>query len=137
MDADPACFAGVDIEIRAWLDGPPDTGFEAPFVEPGWLDLPAPNLPALWTSPPVEPDHLCAPDALPCNWFFLHIDPASGVTLDFPPRWLLVTGHIDDPAAATCHFVYPADWADERLGDEIAVAGCRERFVLDSYRDAP
>jgi hypothetical protein len=46
-----------------------------------------------------------------------------------------VTGHLDDPAAATCRYVYPDDWAAERADDAEAIATCRASFVLVSLRD--
>lgn len=135
-DSDPACFGDSDIEIRGWLDQPPGVGFEPPMIEPGWLAYPVGNLSSLWEIPPTGPDHFCPP-AVPCPWFFPHIDPASGLTLDFPQRWIIVTGHLNDPAAETCHYVYPEDWTDERADDALAVGLCRTSFVITALRDPP
>jgi hypothetical protein len=68
----------------------------------------------------------------------LHVDPSSGLSLDFPPpRWVLVRGHLRDPAAETCHFVYAGDSTEERMPDAMAIESCRQGFVLVSYQDAP
>jgi len=136
-ESNAACFGGADIVIQGWLDEPPGVGFEGPPIEPSWVAYPAPGLPSLWTTKPVGPDHLCPPDAGPCGWFFLHLDPASGLNLDIAPKEIIVTGHLDDPAAATCHYVFPDDWTDERPDDAQAVEGCRGHFVVVSFRDAP
>jgi hypothetical protein len=136
VEAEPECFGSSTIELRGWLDRPPDTGFLPPFVEPGWLDVPA-HLATLWAERPVEPAHLCAPTAEVCAWFWLHVDPASGVSLESQRRWVQVTGHLDDPAAATCRYVYPDDWTEPRLDDAWAVEACRTKFVVDSFANAP
>jgi hypothetical protein len=136
-DADPRCFGGADVEIRGWLDSPPDTGVEPPFVDPAWLAYSTPMMTSLWEIPPVGPNHFCPNQNGACPWFFLHIDPASGLTLDFPPRWLIVTGHTQDPAAETCHFVYGEEWTEPRLDDALAVESCRTKLVIVSFRDAP
>lgn len=136
-DADPRCFGGADIEIRGWLDEPPGVGFEGPPIEPSWLAYPAPGLPALWTGKPIEPDHICSAPPIPCAWFFLSLDPKSGLDLDIPPREIIVTGHREDPAAATCHFVFPADWTDERPDDSAAVGTCRASFIVTAFRAVP
>ena len=137
METDPACFGSATIEIRGWLDGPPDTGFEPPLVEPTWLFLPAADMASLWEIRPVEPNHFCPQTAASCPWFFLHIDPASNLKLEVRPRWVTVTGHVNDPAAQTCHFVYPEGWTEPPLDDAIAVDGCATKLVVDSYEDSP
>lgn len=137
-EADPACFGSADVEIRGWLDKPPAIGFEPPGISPRWLHYPSgSDLTTLWEARP-EPDGSCPTiGEQGCTGFFWHIDPASGLTLDGPPRWLIVTGHLDDPAAQTCHYVYPEDWTKERADDAEAVATCRAQFVIVSFRDAP
>jgi hypothetical protein len=73
-----------------------------------------------------------------CVWFFVHINPASGLTLDGPPRWVIVTGHREDPASAQCRWVYPDNWPLETdLDDASAVDLCLQQFILVSVRDAP
>ena len=109
MDADPACFAGAEIEIRAWLDRPPDIGFLALLHRTHVADLRA-RAPRLWSSRPVEPNHLCAPDAPTCNWFFL-----TSIRRRAWPSTSALDG-CSSPVTSTTppqqpvHFDYPADW---------------------------
>ena len=64
--------------------------------------------------------------------FFL-VDPTSGIVVSGPARWVVATGHRMDPAAETCHWVYPPDTPPaERYDDADAVALCQEHFVLES-----
>jgi hypothetical protein len=123
------------VEIRGWLDFIPDMGFEAPLVEPTWIYYPTANR-AIW-SEERGPDQTCLGAAAACTWFFAHADPAAGLDLDRKPGWVLLTGHLDDPAARTCHFVYTEDWTEPPLDNADAVATCRSRFVIVSFSDAP
>lgn len=136
-NADPECFGGSELVIRGWLDEPPGMGFEGPLIKPEWVAYPAAGLPTLWTGRPVEPDHVCPAAGLPCAWFFLHLNPASGLDLDISPREITVTGHLDDPAAATCHYTYDDNWEGDRPDDANAVAECRTKFIVVSFSDAP
>lgn len=134
------CFGRSAVRVRGWLDLPPSIGFEPPSIEPGWVYYPAPDAPTIWEAKPAGRDN-CEVDGEQCAWFFPHINPASGLTLDGPPRWLILTGHYLDPAAETCHWVYPDDWpdapSDTPESRAAAVALCRQGFVLDSFVDAP
>jgi hypothetical protein len=134
-NSDPACFGSADVEIRGWLDFIPDMGFEAPLVEPTWIYYPTANR-AIW-SEERGPDQTCLGAAAACTWFFAHADPAAGLDLDRKPGWVILTGHLDDPAARTCHFVYTEDWTEPPLDNADAVATCRSRFVIVSFSDAP
>lgn len=136
LDSDLSCFGSTDVEFRGWLDYPSAIGFSPPGVKPKWLYFPSSNLSALWQVPPVGPENQCA-EGFVCAYMFLHVDPASDVTLTGPPRWLIVNGHRDDPNAARCHYVYPEDWTEPHLDDAVAVATCRQSFVLTAVHDAP
>lgn len=138
QDADPECQHGT-LVIEGWLDSPPGMGFEGPIVEPVWLYYPPDlRMSTLWSDVPIEPDHACSQTNPSCGWFFVHIAPGSGVELVAPPRWVVVTGHIYDPAAATCHYVLASDDPGGFIvKDSDAVAQCMSNFVVDSIEDAP
>jgi hypothetical protein len=132
VDADPSCAIGTDVEIRGWLDAPPAIGFEPPGIEPSWLNW----FGGLSFIYETGPDGICGTGG-GCAGFAWSINPASGLELTGPPRWLIVRGHLDDPVAQTCRFVYPEDWTDERRDDAEAVETCRYQFVIVEFRDAP
>jgi hypothetical protein len=133
-----ACFGRAQIQVRGWLDGPPSIGFEPPTIKPTWLYYPVPQAWTIWEQQPAGQDD-CSVGDRQCAWFFPHINPTSGLTLDGPPRWLILTGHFDDPAAVRCHWVYPDDTPpqDRTADDADAVALCRGGFIVDSFVDAP
>lgn len=137
LGADPECLRHT-LTVRGWLDAPPGMGWEGPSVEPAWLYYPVDNpLSSLWAIAPVGPDHFCPDPNGPCPWFFLHIAPGSNVTLGVAPGWVLVTGHVDDPASPTCHYeVTPGD-STFIVNDAEAVAQCRSQFVVESIGAAP
>jgi hypothetical protein len=138
VDADPACFQGVELTMRAWLDFSPPLGWEGPEIEPSWVAYPVAGGPAaLWQAPPTGEDNVCDHDTEPgCAWFFAHLDPAAHLTLG-TERWIRVTGHIADPAADACHYV-PYEGMDDPLPDAAqAVAVCRAQFVVTSIAEAP
>lgn len=137
IEADPSCSSGTDVEIRGWLGAGTPIGFEWG-IAPGWLYFPRAELSTIWEAGPVGPDGDCLmPGGRVCESFIWHIDPASGLELTGPPRWLIVKGHLDDPVAQTCRYVYPEDWTDVRADDAQAVTFCRGQFVIVAFRDAP
>lgn len=135
VDSDIACFGSTDVELRGWLDAPPAIGFLPPGIKPSWLWFPGSGVPALWQAQQGGSDEDC--EGADCAWMFLHVDPASNVVLEGESRWVIVTGHRDDPKSTRCHYVYPPDWTEPHLDDADAVAICRQSFVLTSVRDAP
>ena len=137
LDTDPACFTG-EIEVRGWLSDPPGMGWEGPVVEPQWLYYP-PDIrnSALWSVIPAEPDHACPETDPACGWYFLHLAPGSNAELGRKARWVVVTGHVDDPAAATCHYdLQPDDPEGAPTDLETLIQTCRSEFVVDRIRDA-
>ena len=140
VDAELDCFFGQELTMRAWLDFSPPLGWEGPGIEPSWVAYPPGGGPAaLWQAPPRGEENMCdAQLDLGCAWFFAHVDPASNIVLG-NKRWVVITGHVPDPAAATCHYV-PYDGMDEPLPDAaLAVEYCRGQFVVTSIKstDAP
>jgi hypothetical protein len=136
VGTDSQCFGRAAFQVRGWLDAPPSIGFEPPTIKPGWMYYPAPGAPTIWEKQPAGQDD-CFVGEEQCAWFFPHLNPVSGLTLDGPPRWLILTGHVDDPAATRCHWVYPDDIPVATQDDADAVALCRGGFVVDSFVDAP
>lgn len=137
LDADPTCFGGADVSIRAWADTPFATGWEAPFIEPAWLAYPPDGISMLWGVPPTGEEHLCATDDPACGALFVHVRSGSGMTLGDTPAWVLITGHVRDAAAETCHYVVGDDWPGEPPDDKGARAECRGNFVLTGVSPAP
>ncbi len=137
VEADRACPGGVDVSIRAWADTPFATGWEAPFIEPGWLAYPPDGMSMLWGVPPTGEEHSCSVDVDPaCSALFIHVRPGSGLTLGDKPGWVIVTGHVGDSAADTCHYVVGQDWPGDPPDDESARNDCRGNFVLTGVSPA-
>ena len=132
VDADPECFHG-DFSVTGWLDFPPAMGWEGPLVKPEWLYYPPDQvLSAIWSTKPIEPDHFCAANVR-CAWFFIHIAPDSSVSPGRTPQYVVLTGHLNDPASATCHYV-PEPSSQYVVHDEDAVHECESQFVVTSIK---
>jgi hypothetical protein len=129
-----ACFDDEDIEIQGWIDAPVGIGFEPTWIEPKWLSFPVFDW-ALWSLPP-GPDQDCG-GAEPCTSMFAFLNPDSGVLFEGPPRWVIVTGHLNDPASATCHYASDPPRTFTAEDDARARETCAERFVLTAVREAP
>ncbi len=129
--ADPACFHGRDVSIVAWTDAQGPFGLEPPTIAPAWLayGLLGSGY-VLWSGP----DHAGCENAEECVEMIPAIVPGSGLTIGKTHRWVLVTGHLDDPASATCQWVYPATWDEGHYDDALARQQCRGRFVLTAIR---
>jgi hypothetical protein len=132
--AKPSCFGDEPFKLRSWADRPPPTGFEGPaHIEPRWLYYPDENLTVLWSAKTVG--HRC-PDVEPdCDGFFPHINPDSGLSFLPLGRWVIVTGHLRDPAAERCRYVYPDDWTDPKADDMEAIRRCRTHFVVTAIEE--
>jgi hypothetical protein len=126
---DPLCVGSATITVVGYAAATPAMGWEGPSVKPGWLVYPAVSV-GLWQAKPSA-TYGCS-GHVDCPWIFVHIPPRSSLTFDAKGRWVKVTGHIDDPAAATCHWVYPSDSSqDEKLPDSDAQRWCSESFVIE------
>jgi hypothetical protein len=143
------CFADRDVRVKGWLDGPPPLGFEGPATYPRWLAYPesGPCDPpeegcsvtiAMWQDVPLDADRICSDADAYCSLFFPHSAPGTG--LHFLPlrRWVILTGHTDDPAAQRCHYEYPPG-EDPVFDDAQAVEHCRTQFVVTEidFVDSP
>lgn len=114
------CYRGGNVAIRGWFDAYTDPGGEVPTVSPSWLDPFA--RPTLWSGEGV-------------NWdtgagFEVFVDPATDVALPTSPGWYTMTGHFDDPAAATC---VRTDGAN---AGHSAAEECRNQFVVTDVAPA-
>jgi hypothetical protein len=134
VDSDIACFGNADVELRGWLDDPLAIGVLPPAIKPAWLWFWGTN-PALWQSGAAATGGDCSGET--CAWMFLSSDPTTNVVFGDRGRWVIVTGHRDDPKAIRCHYVYPPEWTALHLNDADAVAACRQTFIVTAVRDAP
>jgi hypothetical protein len=128
---DPLCFGTASISLIGWQAQPGEFDWEGPTVEPGWLIYPsAAGRSALWEG---KPDRLGACNGFdPCPWSTVSIPAGSAVTFNSTGNWVKVTGHVNDAAAAECHYVYdPVTSQSERLPDSDAQHWCASAFVLE------
>ena len=100
LSADRGCFGGHDIEVMGWLAEPWGIGGYLAGVEPAWLGEPMTDV-ALWTEP--RGAATCQADGA-CHFAFLHSPPGSDPWTLPLDRWVRLTGHFDDPLAATCRW---------------------------------
>ena len=142
VDSPRSCFDGKDVKIKGWLDTPGPLDFAGPSIRPFWLaypetgpcSSPSPTCSlgiALWQDVPLDPEHICEEDREAyCSLIFPHSAPGTG--LHFMPlrRWVILTGHTDDPAAERCHWEYPPEVEPGTLDDDDAVRHCRAQFVV-------
>ena len=110
-----ACFGDRPMTVVGTYGCGGCGGTEPGIYEPSWLAAPV-HIDFLWVDWRI---------GAPLD---LHIAPDSG--LAFPPEGSIVrmTGHFNDPAAATCIFT-GADGNPETIEE-----GCREAFVVDGYQ---
>jgi len=139
---DPACFHGLTLRIRGSLDKAPGIDFDGPPIAPQWLAYPIATLPALWSARPLfSGDSPGCPEptfaAGECNWMLIQVRPKSGVTVPATPRWVILTGHIDDPVAETCHFIGPSPFGGDEIPDATSARqSCRSMFVVTKLENA-
>ena len=136
----PACFFGKNIEIKGFANLAPGIDFGmGPGITPSWLTRPASPITALWSARPVQKDgQPQCPDATDgdsgtCLFMLVYVSPTSKVSFGPTEQWLIVTGHIDDPAAATCAW-YVAVGFGTVLPDSQARRQCRDSFVATATK---
>jgi hypothetical protein len=131
LAADPSCFGAADVTIAGWEDLPTYTSQkQAPPNSPTWLTA---FVPAILE--PTIPHRDCDEDSGPCSWIDVHIDPASKLAFETDGAWVVVTGHRDDKAAASCKLAGPMpDGSDQTPAPDAVVDLCRASFVLTSVQ---
>jgi hypothetical protein len=122
--AQAVCRGDAPITTRAYIprcDGC-DSGSEPTSIEPAWLAQPSADR-VLRLSPIDDGDW---------SWLEAILDPSLRYRPGWEGHWVTVTGHFDDPAAATCRM-------EPRLEEELwypghaqVVRDCRGRFVVTS-----
>ncbi len=124
-----ACFGSNDMQVLGWVAPSWGIGGTSTGVVPSWLGETMTD-PVLWLKP-RNPEGCFSEDD--CVWVFVHVRPTGGVAFALPERWVEVTGHFDDPAAATCRW----DGRSNPPGDTLqqAVDRCRDAFVVTAVRD--
>ena len=133
---DPACFHGRTLALVGWAGSLPGIDFDGPTIDPAWLAFPQLPFPALWSVKPSTHDGLpYCPDASSdgsgsCAWIFVMSKPGTGVSLAGGHGWVLLTGHIDDPASETCHFTDGGPFGGPIPPALYARQSCRESFVV-------
>ena len=109
-----ACFSRQPLTVEGWYPMVPEgIGFRCPGIEPSWLT--------------------CSLEVVQANADGIGIRVRVPPTLAMPTRGerILVTGHFDDAAAASC---VPADL--QYVSQLQATFYCRTQFVLDAVRPA-
>ena len=129
LAADRACFGGRDLGVTGWLAEPWGIGGYSTGVEPAWLGEVMTDV-VLWTQP--RGTDACQSDSA-CDFAFLHFPPDSDPWTLPLDRWVRLTGHFEDPLAATCGW----NGTNDPKTPEQAVELCREAFVVTSIEDAP
>ena len=113
------CFGSRPLRFRAWVAGPTDLGGVSAYRGiPAWLN-----------DPFGYGTFLQAVDAPfgRANVLVGHLRP--GVRFSRVNTWATVTGHFDDPAAATCRFIaYEA--STEPVPKARAISHCRSEFAI-------
>jgi hypothetical protein len=128
---DALCFGTATITVIGWQAAPGEFDWEGPTIEPGWLIYPTDaTRSALWDG---RPDSLGRCYGIePCVWSTVAVVPGSGVTFNGLNRWVKVTGHLNDPGAAQCRYVWdPITSPQERLPDSDAQHWCASTLVVE------
>jgi hypothetical protein len=112
---------------------PPIVGILPPGIQPQWLWYGVRSV-VIWDRPRGGLSDLACNQGQCPPYLFLFLTPGSSVSVDRVTGWVGVTGHRDDPAAATCHYVYPPGWTEPPLPDQDARDLCRSAFVLTSIK---
>jgi hypothetical protein len=120
-----ACYGGRELRVVAFVRFPQPMGWEYTFgLKPGWFRSSEGLFvsSASGTAPPDEPV------------IALAVPPALGnLQAKYEGRWVTVTGHFDDPTAATCTATGEPGVAPSAAD---AVLICRSTFVVASVAPA-
>ncbi|HEX8024649.1 MAG TPA: hypothetical protein VF484_00445, partial [Candidatus Limnocylindrales bacterium] len=132
--ADPSCFGAADVQVAGWEGYPLGTDPGIDGVQPAWLGQ-TPSDAGLRGHLEGEP---CMPA---CDEVVLglHLDPASVLAFEDDSQWVIVRGHRQDPAAATCVWVapeVPEDPAPTAPAQADVTATCNAAFVATAIQPA-
>lgn len=121
-----ACFGHQELELSGEFSGcfvaDPAT------IAPAWL-----NHTGCLLVPPGYRDGAVLPDP---GGLIMRMDGEAGMPYGTPRALIVVTGHFDDPAAASCSSISGAS-TDDPLPPELVVLQCRTQFVVTSVSPAP
>jgi hypothetical protein len=127
LSAAPVCFGDAHITMRAWSVRCQQCWGSGPGLgEPAWLMAPTTN--QLYLSPikPVEAFEW---------WTSMILDPSVAVDpIANGGTWVELTGHFDDPAAATCRYEPAVPELPYWRGQQGIVDNCRQTFVVTDVR---
>ena len=127
------CFGDRDFVVTGYLAPPEGIGGIANGITPTWLGE--------WSGLPVvlhanvNPADTCGDD-VDCSWAFLFAPKPALLPLT-PARWVRLTGHFDDPVAATCRATPGYEGQDGPETDAQAIATCRGHFVVTKIQTVP
>jgi hypothetical protein len=127
LAAAPVCFGDAQITMRAWsVRCQQCWGSGAGLGEPAWLVAPTTN--QLYLSPIklIQADEWSTSMILapPVVW-----DPIANAG-----TWVELTGHFDDPAAATCRYIPAVPELPNWRGQQAIIDNCRQTFVVTGVR---
>jgi hypothetical protein len=121
------CFGHAPITMRAWSVGCPQCYGSGPGqAEPAWLMAPSEN--QLFLSP-IEPVN--------AGEWWTSVVLAPSVVVDrlwSAGTWVELTGHFDDPAAATCHYEPAIEELPSWSGQQSFIDRCRQTFVVTDVK---
>jgi len=116
------CFGDQPMTFRAWLTVAGGCGgFFPGTFEPAWLAAPYATG-AFVLSPYEAPSGGCGSAARHPDL----VDPAE------PQQWVIVTGHYDDPAAATCRYRPDPAFPGTYVSIPKMIRACQAKFVATS-----
>jgi hypothetical protein len=121
-----SCFGHSDITVSGYLGAPEGIGGTSNGITPSWLGEWS-GLTVVLALQPFSADGCREEDS--CPWTFVFSRKPAVLALT-PARWVRVTGHFDDPAAATCRAAPGGDGVSGPRTDADAIAICRGHFVL-------
>ncbi len=126
----PVCFGDAAIRVRGFIAECECGGITSEQGMPSWLIDPL-GFSAFYLSGPI------VSAATGPGGFGVKIDPAHSVTVPPPRTHVELTGHFDDPAAATCRVVPLAGAFGPVAPMAQTVALCRRAFVVTQVRRLP
>jgi hypothetical protein len=126
-----ACFGSATVTLTGWLGIAYVIGdWNVPWTIPSWLWRPG-----IGQFAALSPDS----DALNQLAVPLYFRPNASLAQAKVDRWVRLSGHLADPAAASCRWVVPGTYDPATYGpkpdDASARAACTAAFVVDAISD--